>query len=305
MTFAGEGQILAERELVAGERAVHPDVGPPEVVVRGRSILVEEVERDTVAVGLSRTGDAQVDVLHLARRSEHRVPPVGAVTAGLDQAVRVGILADVYTDRPAKCVDAGSRGRRGKCVGRHGRVVGIAINIGWHRQTRVPVCRFQHLEIIQGVGDQELVVAIGGRGHSSPERRDHPRRARRATLGGFDQDHAVAGARPIDRRGRRVLQHLDRRDVVRVDEVDVGILHRDAVDDVERIIVLERADAADADRAPGARRAVGRHGDAGNSVQPLKNAGRGRALRTLDVDACHRTGNVGAPLLRVAGDHHL
>lgn len=58
-------------------------------------------------------------------------------------------------------------------------------------------------------------------------------------VGRLDEDHTIAGAQAVDRRRRRALEHLCVLDVVRIEEVDVGVLHRHAVNDVERIVVLE------------------------------------------------------------------
>ena len=68
--------------------------------------------------------------------------------------------------------------------------------------------------------------------------------ARLAPLG-RDEHDAVGAARPVDRRGAGVLEHLDRLDVARVQVADAAG-HRDAVKNVERIVRrLERALAAD------------------------------------------------------------
>ena len=75
--------------------------------------------------------------------------------------------------------------------------------------------------------------------------------------------------------------------------------------DVERIVVLERADAADSDRAARTGRAARVDRDARDGIEPLKHARPGLPLRALDVDAGDRAGDVAAPLLRVRGDHHL
>ena len=68
----------------------------------------------------------------------------------------------------------------------------------------------------------------------------------RFPLLGRDEDHAVRTARTVNRGRRGVLQHLHRLDVVRI-EVREAVLHRHAVDDIQRVVAGRgRADTAHA-----------------------------------------------------------
>jgi len=94
-----------------------------------------------------------------------------------------------------------------------------------------------------------------------------------------DDDHPVGAADAVDRRLGGVFEHLDRRDVVRVDALEGtarGGLHRHVVDHIEGLVArVKRADAADAD----GEAAVGsaRHHHAGKAVhqQLLDRPARG------------------------------
>ncbi len=80
------------------------------------------------------------------------------------------------------------------------------------------------------------------------------------------EDHAVCGTGAVDRRGRRVLQNVDGRDIARADLIQVGA--DDAVDDDERrVISTQRIATANAN--PQLRSGLGvggLHLDAGNET---------------------------------------
>jgi enediyne biosynthesis protein E4 len=98
---------------------------------------------------------------------------------------------------------------------------------------------------------------------------------------GLDDDHPVGTAHAVDRGLGGVLQHLDRRDVVRIDAFEATAragLHRHVVDHIQGLVApLERADPADAngDTAVGGPR----HHHAGKAVhQQLLDRSAGHAL---------------------------
>jgi hypothetical protein len=95
-----------------------------------------------------------------------------------------------------------------------------------------------------------------------------------------DDDHPVGAAHAVDRRLGGVLQHLDGRDVVRVDTLEGparGGLHRHVVDHEEGLVArVKRADAANADGEAAVGRA--RYHHAGKPVhQQLLDRPAGRA----------------------------
>ena len=101
---------------------------------------------------------------------------------------------------------------------------------------------------------------------------------------GLNDDHPVGGAHAVHRRFGGVLEHLDQRDVVRIDPLEDSAwsgLHRHVVDHVEGFVApVERADAADAN----GHATVGRprHQHAGKAVhQQLLDRPAGRALDVL------------------------
>ena len=114
------------------------------------------------------------------------------------------------------------------------------------------------------------LVARHDRDRSDPRRNGVVRAEAHAKLVGAlsplrgDQDHAVGGARSVDRRGRRILEHGDVLDVVGVDQAervaragDASVVNRHTVDDDERIVArVERGAAADPDAAPRAGHAA-------------------------------------------------
>ena len=120
-----------------------------------------------------------------------------------------------------------------------------------------------------------------------------------------DEHHAARAARTVDRRGRGVLQDLDRLDVVRVQVADPAG-HRDSVQHVERIVGRrERARAADADAdaVPGVV-AAGDDIDAGHApLDRLDGVGLGYRLHIFARYRGHRPGHVSAGLRSVAHHH--
>ncbi len=172
----------------------------------------------------------------------------------------------------------------------------------------------------------EQVVAVRDalRAGVRVERELGPRR--RAVLR-RDDDDAVRAARAVDRRRRRVLQDLDRLDVVRVERrhrirrhrrrrvttavaralVVRIVLDREAVDDVERLVVAgDRGAAAHANRQRAARRGRRlRHHHAGRRT--LERLLERQHRRLLDVrrDRGDGAGEIGSALRAVADDDHL
>jgi len=100
---------------------------------------------------------------------------------------------------------------------------------------------------------------------------------------GLDDDHPVGAAHPVHRRLGGVLQHLDRRDVMRIDASEGSArccLHGHTVDHVQRLVApVQRRDPADANGDATVGRAGHHH--AGKAVhQQLfdRPAGRTRDL---------------------------
>src|SRR6266404_3207816 len=88
MTIDCKCDVLAEVKLGPVERRVDPDAATPEVVVRGRALLIEVVEGDGIRIGLPATSDVQVVVRNRCR-TENGFPPVGTCAGGLDQGVGI------------------------------------------------------------------------------------------------------------------------------------------------------------------------------------------------------------------------
>src|SRR5262249_12435859 len=112
-----------------------------------------------------------------------------------------------------------------------------------------------------------------------------------ALLGRHEND-AVRPATAVDRGGRRVLEHVDSLDDLRV-EVLNGPRDRDAVDYIERLGAgRERPTARDWDVHPGARLIVSRHDvDAGKST--LQSLHRIRRRDVLELRRLNRSDGAG------------
>src|SRR6185312_587715 len=123
----------------------------------------------------------------------------------------------------------------------------------------------------------------------------------------LDHDHAIAGPRSINRSRRRVLEDLYLGDIVRVQPVEIGVpRYGCAVNDVQRIVVLERGDPSDPDGGARAGRATGIDRYTGNAaIQSLQHTGRRLLLDVLDIDRANRARDVGPALRRVPGDDDL
>src|SRR5207247_8525677 len=157
------------------------------------------------------------------------------------------------------------------------------------------------LDVVGRVRLAEAIQAAVGRGDAGSDVHAFRSLSGPALLG-LDDAHPVTRARAVDRRRRGVLQDLDGPDFVRIQPVQVRVLHRGAVHDVQRIVVLERAHAPDAHGSARTGRAAVLDGDTGDAaIEALEHAGRRLLLRGLDVYAAHGAGNVGAPLGGIAG----
>ena len=256
MSIGSERNVLTEVQHAPGERGVDADAPPLEVVVLRCAALIEVVEGDTVRVLVAPAGDIEVVIRH-RRRTEDGVPPVGAFAAGHDQAAGGGIRSLIYTGRPAIRVERGNYTRA--CGGRGAGVRpdvngdrgcgGVPVDVGRDRVPGVFVARLHHLEVVQRVRDEYVIVAA----YRSRDPGSRPQCdlgwSGDAPFGGLDENHTVTGTSAVNRSRRGILQDLNRRNVVGVQKVEVGFLNRSSVDDIKRIIVLEGADTADSDRA--------------------------------------------------------
>ena len=155
-------------------------------------------------------------------RAENGVLPIGIREARL--AVQVGNEFDrvIHVRLGTLAVD--------------GRAAGIFVEIG-------SVMRlFRHLRILVSVHQVDFLRHLF---HAVVTVVGDLNRFRSAFLRG-DEDHAVRTARTVDCGRRGILEHLHRFDVVRI-EVRKAVLHRYAVDDVERVVAGRgRTDASHA-----------------------------------------------------------
>ena len=125
------------------------------------------------------------------------------------------------------------------------------------------------------------------------------------TLLGGDDDDTVRGTRTVDTGRGSVLQHLDRLDVVTVQLVHTG-LRRHTVDDVQRVVVVQRADTTDAHRRSTRQVTVGldvhaRH----TALQGLHRVVLVLLGQFADAHHAHRTRQVGLALGGIARHHHF
>jgi len=307
--LARQRDVPAHDELIHVERGVDAQGAALQPVEGRRSLLIQEIERRVVGVVRTASRNTQVGVRGLSR-TEYRLPPVRPGAAGHDQRrASVG--------RPWPCVRSQVERIGGlmftvvrKDERRNRWVVAGAINAvdGLHRiGDRIPlayatvthgiaITPLHDLVVLQRVGHQKIVVATERRRDAGSDIQLHfPRSG--LSLPRLDDHHAVAGPRPVNRRRRRVFQDLDFSDVVGTQPVEVGVRDRRTVDDVQRIVVLERGDAPDSDRGARAGRAAGIDRDTGNAaIQPLQHTGRGLLLEVLDIDRADRAGDIGSAL---------
>ena len=138
---------------------------------------------------------------------------------------------------------------------------------------------------------------------------------------------AVGGTGTVQRRGSRILQHVDTLDVLRVDAgngipdaVDVirvvqirrrhihGVLHDDAVQHPQRFAVTDkRGGTADTQFGYHAHlTGVRRHNQVGNlSLQHLVEGRNTGNIQILHLPGSHGTGGLPAVYFLITGNHHL
>ena len=309
-------EVLAHADTVDVEGGVDAHAPTLEPVVRRGPLLIQVIERHVVRVVLPAARNREIGVAHLSG-AEHRLPPVGPGAPRHDQTRSVGgkgIRSRIHHLRTvgvgggvgcsAALADPVVRVDK---VG-HRWVVGIPVDVPRDGGSGILVGGLDHLEIIERILDQDIVVPVHRRRHTARHiQRDLA--PPRPPLLGFDEDDAVAGARPVNRRRRCILQHLHRRDVVRVQPVEITVvfpLERCAVDDVQRIVVLERADAPDPYRGARPGRPTVIDGHTGHApIQPLQRARPRLPVDALHIDGRGRAGDVLAPLGCVPGHDHV
>ena len=241
--------VLTDRQPADVERRVHAQGAPLELAVRPGAILLEVIEGHVVGVVGAAARQTEIRIAEL-RRTEDRLPPIRPRAARHDQQVRIRVRGGVDAVRPAPDVLADDRPRIDVRPARHLWVRGIPVDrldlfghrIQWPGSgitgVGVHVTALDHVEILERVRHQHVVQPAGGRRDAGPDLEPSLPAAGAAFLR-LDDDDAVAGPRPVDRRARRILQHLDFADVRGVQEVQIGLLHRSPVDDVQRIVVVE------------------------------------------------------------------
>jgi len=123
-----------------------------------------------------------------------------------------------------------------------------------------------------------------------------------------DHDYAVRTPGSVDRRGRSVLQHVDRHDVRGIQRRGVETFERKSIDHVERRTVLRQGVLAaddDVDRRAGFAFARSDLHAGDTSCKRLVERTYGGFLHLFGVDRGDRSGQIDATHIAVAHDDHL
>ena len=232
--------VLADRQPADVERRVHAQRAALELAVSASPILLEIVEGDVVRVVGPTAGQTEIGVAEL-RRTKYSLPPVRPGAPRHDQKAGVGVRRRVDAVGPAPDVLRDDRRRIHVRKPRDLRARRVAV----YRQdflgkvlTGVVIAALDYVEILKRILHQHVVQPTRWRRDAGPDLEPRLPAAGPAFLG-LDDDDAVAGPRPVDRRARRILEDLDFPDVGWVQEVQIGLLHRSPIDDVQRIVVVE------------------------------------------------------------------
>ena len=132
-------------------------------------------------------------------------------------------------------------------------VVSISQAIGIGVKTIVHITLPHHLSELLGIEHLHL-VGIGLNGQAGIKVDSHL--ALLASLGGND-DYTIGSTASVDTGRCGILQHLDALDVVTVQFVHTGLCGH-TVDDVERVVVVQRTDTTNSDCRTTRGRTVGR-----------------------------------------------
>ena len=125
LTTQRQDGVFTETELATVERSVGAEASSPVVGVCGCPLLIEVVARHRIGVGIAAAPDVDVVIIDWSR-APHGLPPVRAGAAGLDQAVRVGVLGEIDLCRPAVYIPGKNRVRRRVRVQRYRRIIWIS-----------------------------------------------------------------------------------------------------------------------------------------------------------------------------------
>ena len=234
-----ECEIFANRDTVVQERVV--GIGTSRETVKigmldDAEILVV-VDREITLAVLAALTDGEVVLLHDTRAGD-LVEPIGVSGRGSAGIVKVLAHREAVENRGSGCVVRP--------------VVGVAQTIGIRVEAIVDIRLPQALTELLGV-EHRHTVDIAGDGDTGIK--IDLDTTLLAFLGGNDND-TICGTRTIDAGGRSVLEHLNGLDVVAVEFVHAA-LGGDTIDDIERVVVVERTDTTDAHGGRTGRRAVG------------------------------------------------
>ena len=241
--------ILADRQPIDVECRVHTQRTTLVLAVRAGPILFEIIEGHVVRIVGPAAGETEIRIAELCR-TEHRLPPIRPGAARHDQQARVGVRGGVDDERPPKGILAHNGRRIYVRPARHLGTRRISVDrqdLGRQRiegprngitRVRIHITALDHVKILERALHQHVVQPAGRRRNAGPDVEPSLPATRPALLR-LDNHDAVAGSRAVNRRARRILQDLDFADVGGVQEVQIGLLHRSPVDDVQRIVVVE------------------------------------------------------------------
>ena len=311
----GNGRVELEHILQESAGCLHlAGAVQGEVLADGEDVLVPDLEELVIRVDTGgKTGEVRMlddTVILVIAQGEERIAALRAVAERkvvlLDNACPgglaepVGVAGGCGAGRVQVLVHADPV-QGGDAVGVIAPVIDVPEGIHVGVQAVVHIALPHHLAEFLGI-EHLHPVHVGLGGHAGVEIDSHfPLLA----AFGRNDDDAVGRTASVDGGRGGVFQDLDGLDVVSVEFMHAG-LGRDAVDDVERIVVVQGTDTAYADRSTAGRRTVRRDVHARNAaLQRLDGVVLVLLGEIVGVDGGDGAGEVGLTLDRVAGDNHL
>ena len=220
-------------------------------------------------------------------RAGSLLEPVGISGRRSAGSIQILIQADTVQHGIALCVIAPVE------------VISQAVTVGV--QAVVHVCTPQYLAVLLGIEHFHL-VGVGLYRYAGIE--VNLDLAFLAFLGG-DNNHTVGSTRTVDRGRGGILQYLDALDVVTVQLMHTGLCGN-TIDDVQRVVVVQRADTTYTHRCRTRGRTVGKDVHAGHAtLHGLHRVVFVLLGKLADTHYRNGTSQVGLTLGGITCYHHL
>ena len=285
---AAEGEVLTDSHFVIEELivAVRTSRETIEIRIFDDTVIAVVTEGEETATFLTTVGNGDVIVLNPTRTSSLFIP-IGISRRSSTGFVQVLIHRDTIENRIALVIVFP--------------IIVVSKGVTVRIQAVIDICLPHDLTELFGVEHLHL-IHIHLRGDRSIQ--GDIEFALRTFLRS-DDDDTISSTRSVNRSGCCIFENLDRLDIIGVELVHTGF-GRHTIDDIKRVVVIERTHTTDTNDSSSGRVTV--RSDVHTRHFTLQRLHRVVLLLFLQVrsaDCCHCTSKIRFALGRITGDYYF